>query len=252
MNLIEKKIQELRPWFHNLRIAGIQTAPEHELGDFPMFKWNEIRSKIPEDLTGWTVLDIGCNAGFYSFELAKRGAIVTSIDIDDHYLEQARWASQYFEKAHNITFVKRQVYEMARIPQKYDMVWFMGVFYHLRYPFLALDIVSRLTKKIMVFQTMMIPGKNEKEIPTDISLNEREVMNSISWPKIAFIENSLEGDPTNWWTPNYSCIKSMMRASGFEVLAEPSHEIFICKRNAERIPVEDIREQEYRAAIGMT
>ena len=46
----------------------IQTAPDHFLGDFPRFKWLEIAPHIPEDLKGWRVLDIGCNAGFYSFE----------------------------------------------------------------------------------------------------------------------------------------------------------------------------------------
>src|SRR5690348_17397967 len=42
----------------------------------------------------WRVLDIGCNAGFYSFELAARGAQVTGLDMDPHYLRQARWAAE--------------------------------------------------------------------------------------------------------------------------------------------------------------
>ncbi|HJU26111.1 MAG TPA: DUF1698 domain-containing protein, partial [Rhodanobacteraceae bacterium] len=86
-------IAHLAPWFHNLHLPqGVQTCPGHPLGDFPAFKWREIAPHVPSDLSGWRVLDIGCNAGFYSFELAARGARVTGIDIDPHYLDQARWA----------------------------------------------------------------------------------------------------------------------------------------------------------------
>src|SRR3954454_5778995 len=89
------EIARLGPWFHNLHLPdGTQTCPDHWLGDFPSFKWRQIAGSIPEDLTGWTCLDIGCNAGFYSFELARRGATVTAIDLDERYLRQARWASK--------------------------------------------------------------------------------------------------------------------------------------------------------------
>ncbi len=68
-------IAALGPWFHNLHLPdGRQTAPGHPLGDFPSFKWRELAPSLPQDLTGWSALDIGCNAGFYSFELARRGA----------------------------------------------------------------------------------------------------------------------------------------------------------------------------------
>src|SRR4051812_29623521 len=89
----QQQIQDLGPWFHNLHLPdGTQTAPSHFLGDFPQFKWKEIAPQVPPDLAGWTALDIGCNAGFYSIELARRGARVTGIDLDQHYLKQAQWA----------------------------------------------------------------------------------------------------------------------------------------------------------------
>jgi tRNA (mo5U34)-methyltransferase len=61
--------------------------------DFPAFKWREVAAAIPADLTGWSCLDIGCNAAFYTFELAKRGAAVLGIDLDERYPRQARWAA---------------------------------------------------------------------------------------------------------------------------------------------------------------
>src|SRR5690606_5214626 len=92
---LAEQIASMGHWFHNLHLPdGTQTAPDHPLGDFPAYKWQRLAKHIPEDLTGWTVLDIGCNAGFYSIELAKRGAAVTAIDRDSHYLTQAQWAVQ--------------------------------------------------------------------------------------------------------------------------------------------------------------
>src|SRR3954466_15360999 len=88
------EIASLGPWFHNLHLPdGTETAPAHPLGDFPRVKWQQIAPHVPADLRGLTALDIGCNAGFYSFELARRGARVRALDIDRHYLEQAAWAA---------------------------------------------------------------------------------------------------------------------------------------------------------------
>src|SRR3546814_15655835 len=72
----DDQVAALGPWFHNLHLPdGTETAPDHPLGDFPSFKWQQVARHLPEDLSGWTALDIGCNAGFYSFQLAKRGAM---------------------------------------------------------------------------------------------------------------------------------------------------------------------------------
>src|SRR4051794_27445843 len=92
-NATEPRGAQLAPWFHNLHLPdGLQTAPDHPLGDFPSYKWEQIAPHLPDDLDGCRALDIGCNAGFYSFELAKRGAQVLGIDHDPHYLRQAEWA----------------------------------------------------------------------------------------------------------------------------------------------------------------
>src|SRR5919206_4902372 len=96
MSALQQQINELGPWFHNIVLPdGTQTAPDHFWGgDFPAYKWRVIAPHIPEDLRGWRALDIGCNAGFYTFELARRGAEVTGIDLDPHYLRQAAWAAE--------------------------------------------------------------------------------------------------------------------------------------------------------------
>ena len=71
---IERRVRELGPWFHNIDLGGVQTAPDHFLGDYPAVKWQRFAHAIPRDLTGRTVLDIGCNGGFYAIEMKRRGA----------------------------------------------------------------------------------------------------------------------------------------------------------------------------------
>ena len=69
---IRQRVNELGPWFHNIDLGGVQTAPDHFLGDYPDLKWRRFEHAIPPDLSGATVLDIGCNAGFYSIAMKRR------------------------------------------------------------------------------------------------------------------------------------------------------------------------------------
>lgn len=227
---IQRQIRALGPWFHNLHLPdGTQTAPNHFLGgDFPAFKWRQIRSAIPARMKGWRVLDIGCNAGFYSFELAKRGASVLGIDVDPHYLAQARWAARAFGLDAQVEFRQMEVYEIARSAEQFDLIWFMGVFYHLRYPLLALDLLARRVRRMMVFQTLTMPGDSVYEPKEDYKIEERTPLLETGWPKMAFIEGNFSGDPTNWWVPNHAGVEALLRSSGLRVIGRPGHEIYLC------------------------
>ncbi len=230
-----QQIEALKPWFHNLHLPdGTQTAPQHPLGDFPAYKWARLESHIPADLTGWTALDIGCNAGFYSIELARRGAHVTGIDINSHYLAQARWAAEQCGLSDQITLRQMQVYDLAHTAETFDLVLFMGVFYHLRYPMLGLDIVSQKVRRQLVFQTLTMPGKDVYETTDGLSINNREAMGEPGWPKMAFIEHTFEDDPTNWWAANHAGVLAMLRSAGMRVTDCLGHEIYLCEPNPER------------------
>ena len=254
MNTLQEQIQRMGPWFHNLHLPdGTQTIPDHQLGDFPNYKWKEIAPFIPLNLSGMRVLDIGCNAGFYTIELAKRGAQVTGIDIDNHYLSQAAWAAGLFGLTERIVLKQMQIYDLARQRETYDLVWYMGVFYHLRYPLLSLDIISRITKSKMVFQTMTMPGTEECLEKKNVALFEREILNQDGWPKMAFVEHCIAGDPTNWWAPNHSAVMAMLRSTGFKVVNCPAHEIYICERDKNyTISDSDMRYYEFLAATGLS
>ena len=220
----------LAPWFHNLHLPdGTQTAPHHPLGDFPAMKWEQIAPHLPKRLDGWTVLDIGCNAGFYSIELAKRGAEVTAIDIDPHFLRQARWAAGVHGLETRIAFRQAGVYDLARWDHDYDLVLFLGVFYHLRYPALGLDLAVERARRLFLFQTLTMPGEGEYETPEDQDFDNRSALLDPNWPKMAFIEKSLAGDPTNWWVANHAGVVAMLRSAGLTVVARPGHEIYLCE-----------------------
>lgn len=247
------EISRLGPWFHNLHLPdGTQTAPDHFLGDFPRYKWERLAPHLPEDLEGWSALDIGCNAGYYSFELARRGASVTGMDLDPHYLRQAEWAARELGLEHRVEFRRMQVYELARHPEQFDLVLFMGVFYHLRYPLLGLDLVARCTRRLMVFQTLTLPGLEVHPHTSDRPIDERDELLLPGWPKMAFIEDRFAGDPTNWWVPNHAGIRAMLRSAGMMPTAYLGHELYLCRPMARDDPARAPYDYtpELRAATG--
>lgn len=234
----QREIEALGPWFHNLHLPdGVQTAPGHHFGDFPLFKWRRVASCVPPSLAGWSVLDIGCNAGFYSIELARRGACVLGVDVEPLYLRQAKWAARQWNLQDRLKFVEANVYQLLDCNRRFDLVWFTGVFYHLRYPTLALDLVRRATGKLMMFQCMTMPGADgadaRRDVPRDLPLDEREALRQEGWPKMAFIEHRLAGDATNWWAPDHACMEALLRSAGFRILAHPEHEFFLCEPAAD-------------------
>lgn len=252
MNDLQREVERLGPWFHNVRLPdGTSTAPDHFLGDFPDFKWQQLAPHLPDDLNGWTVLDIGCNAGFYSFELAKRGAVVTGVDVDEHYLAQARWLACELGFEDRVKFKRMQVYDLAHTPERYDLVLFMGVLYHLRYPMLGLDIVAQKVKKRLVMQTLSIPGAEVYPTPADLHFHDREPLDAKGWPKLAFLEHRLAGDATNWFVPNHAGCEAMLRSAGMRILARPMDETYLCEPDPDRpSAMTTWNRNEYLAATG--
>jgi len=236
----DREIAALGPWFHNLHLPdGRRTAPEHPLGDFPAFKWRQLEQALPRDLHGWTALDVGCNAGFYSFELARRGAKVLGVDADERYLRQARWARAQLGLDDRVELRRMQVYDLLSLRERFDLVLFLGVLYHLRYPLLALDAVARRARRLVAVQTLTTPDSSPVDPPTDLSLDERERLRDAGWPALAFVERSLAGDPTNWWVPNEACAEAMLRSAGLQIVARPGHELWVCRPEVARADPED-------------
>jgi tRNA (mo5U34)-methyltransferase len=226
---VASKIRELSPWFHNMELGGVLTAPEHFLGDYPQVKWRRFEHALPGDLTGRTVLDIGCNAGFYSIEMKRRGADrVVGLDWDERYLTQARLAAEL--TGQDIEFRRLSVYDVGHLGETFDVVLFMGVLYHLRYPLLALDrIRAYVARDLLVFQSMLRGHAEFGEVEPDYPFEEEAIFDQPGFPRLAFIERAYAGDLTNWWVPNAACARAMLSSAGFEVLEQPEAEVFICR-----------------------
>jgi tRNA (mo5U34)-methyltransferase len=226
---IQRRVQELGQWFHNLNLLGVNTAPDHFLGDYPNIKWRNFAHAIPSDLRGRTVLDIGCNAGFYSLEMKKRGADrVVGVDFDETYLNQARFAAEV--SGLDIEFRQLSVYDVARLGEKFDVVIFMGVLYHLRHPLLALDLIhEHVARDLLIFQSMQRGSNEPCDAREDYHFWETEMFDQANFPRMYFIEKQYAADPTNWWIPNRSCVEAMLRSSGFEIVDHPEDEVFVCR-----------------------
>ena len=226
---IRRKASALGTWFHNIDIHGVKTAPDHFLGDYPAVKWRRFAGALPADLTGKTVLDIGCNGGFYSIEMKKRGADrVLGIDFDEEYLAQARFAAQV--TGLDIEFRKLSVYDVGALGERFDVVLFMGVLYHLRHPLLALDLIrEHVAKDLFVFQSMQRGSKDVDPVQENYTFWQTEHFDNPGYPKMHFIEHRYADDPTNWWAPNAACVEAMLRSSGFEILRHPEDEVYVCR-----------------------
>jgi len=227
---IQARVRELGEWFHNIDLDGIATAPNHFLGNYPQCKYERFAGSLPDDLTGKSVLDIGCNAGFYSIEMKRRGAErVLGIDSDDHYLAQARLAAEVLGL--EIEFRRQSVYDIQALGESFDVVLFMGVLYHLRYPMLALDLIHRhAAKDLLIFQSMLRGSHEAQPVADDYPFGETAIFERSDFPRLYFIEKSYAGDPTNWWIPNRAGCESMLRCAGFEIEAHPEEEVFICRK----------------------
>src|SRR5205085_11904456 len=210
---IRERVAVLGPWFHNLDLNGVKTAPTHFLGDYPQVKWRRFSDAIPGDLSGFSVLDIGCNAGFYSLEMKRRGASrVLGIDSDDEYLEQARFAAEV--TGTDIEFRKLSVYDVAALGEAFDIVLFMGVLYHLRHPLLALDLIhEHAARDLLVFQSMHRGSPEVDAHQEDYDFWQTHMFDLPGFPKLHFIEDRYAGDPTNWWVPNRACAEAMLRST---------------------------------------
>lgn len=230
MDRIRDRIDRLGLWFHNLDLHGHPTAPEHFLGDYPADKFARFGDLVPADLTGRSVLDIGCNAGFYSFEMKRRGAArVLGIDSDDRYLAQARFAAETLG-ADGVEFRNLSIYDVGALGERFDLVIFMGVLYHLRHPLLALDLIrEHVAGDMMLFQTLTRGPDEVAKVAPDYDFADDAHFQDPAHPRMAFVESAWANDWTNWWVPNRAGVEAMLRASGFRIEAGPLDEVYLCR-----------------------
>jgi tRNA (mo5U34)-methyltransferase len=166
--------------------------------------------------------------------MKRRGAErVLGLDHDELYLEQARFAAEV--TGADIEFRKMSVYDVGGLGERFDLVVFMGVFYHLRHPLLALDLIwEHAARDLLLFQTLQRGSEEVEPLREDYGFFDPAPFDAPGYPKMHFIEHRYSGDPTNWWAPNAACSQAMLRSAGFAIDAVPEPEVYLCRRLDQR------------------
>jgi tRNA (mo5U34)-methyltransferase len=226
--VLQSTIAQLGPWYHDIQLnPEISTYPAHRL--YIENRWKFLAEFLPADLSGKRVLDIGCNGGFFSLQMKQRGAReVVGIDIMPHCLAQARFISHWFGQPMKLRALG--AYDVTSLGE-FDLVIFIGVLYHLRHPLYAIDQVASICRETMYLQSVVRGDTRDFTPAPDYPQKEEEVFKRPEFPRMYFIEKSFNGDESNWWVPNTSCLMAMARSAGFRTVKQSSHpELIICTK----------------------
>jgi 2-polyprenyl-3-methyl-5-hydroxy-6-metoxy-1,4-benzoquinol methylase len=195
-----KRLIEERPAWHYYQQFIVEDAagrrletpgPHNSVGVITLLD----KHGFPQDFTGKTVLDIGCNAGFYSFVAKLRGAkSVLGVDHQREYINEALLMREIL--GIDVEFRQGDGHELAEGAGPYDIVINTGVIYHLQNPMDFLSKVANVTREMMYLETESLTDPNYSEY---------------AW----FIEREYGGDISNWWVYGPLCAERMARAAGF-------------------------------------
>jgi tRNA (mo5U34)-methyltransferase len=214
---IRERIDALAPWFHTIDLgSGIQTQRDMAHGgdsNYPQHLWARVRRMLPVELSGMRVLDVGCNAGFFSTEMKRLGAsYVLGIEAVPRYLEQAKLVRDALHL--DIDLRELSVYEVAENLGTFDVTLFLGVLYHLKHPLLGLEKLAAVTKGTLIVESAIIPGSG----PLTPGIRSYGGLAH----ELQFVENTPSVEAVlNWFVPSLDCLKAFLRVTGFgEIVSE--------------------------------
>jgi tRNA (mo5U34)-methyltransferase len=194
-------------WYQNIDLGnGITTKTRSFWGedlDHPRRRWHDLVHAVPSDLSGKSVLDIGCNAGFVSFEAADRGAVdVVGIDLKQDYIDQANFCAEVRQQP--IDFRVGSVYDLRQLGRTFDVVFFIGLLYHCRYLPKAIEAVSAVCGSTLICESAV--HVDDSDIP---------LVRHIDRTRYEGPEASGAGRLPGAWHPNMAAMKSLFREQGF-------------------------------------
>jgi tRNA (mo5U34)-methyltransferase len=201
---VRARVAAFPHWYHRLELAPGLVTPGVNDSSHVLSRLDALG--LPRDFAGLRVLDLGCRDGFFSFEAERRGA-ATVIGVD--YAEAACTgfpiAAEILGSA--VEFRRLNLYDID--PEKlgtFDVVFFLGLLYHLRDPLLALDRIRAMQKPGGLLYV-------ETQLATD------PLVLGASTPLWQFFPGaSLAGDATNCWGPNLAGLAAAVEASEYSVL----------------------------------
>jgi 2-polyprenyl-3-methyl-5-hydroxy-6-metoxy-1,4-benzoquinol methylase len=173
------------------------------------------------NLAGKSCLDVGCSSGFFSLKAKELGSTrVLGVDSGEQVgaIDQARFASRVLDLP--VTFETISAYDLSRFEERFDVVLFLGVFYHLRHPLVALEAIRSVCTGSLIFQTITTPNRMklrelDPQSTVNVGLNSK-VMQDDRFPSLRFVEGQIAGDSSCWFVPNVQAVAAMLRTCGFE------------------------------------
>ncbi|MGA8352823.1 MAG: DUF1698 domain-containing protein [Solirubrobacteraceae bacterium] len=152
-------------------------------------------------LAGKSVLDIGAWDGYFSFAAERLGArrVVALDSVIWHNVSKDPFEIARKCLRSNVEDIELEVLEISpETVGTFDVVFFLGVLYHMRDPMAALEAVASVTKDLLVLETF-----------TDMIWSPRKA--------VAFYPGTyLGGDHSNWWGPNPAAVVAMVEEFGFK------------------------------------
>ncbi|MEO6324679.1 MAG: DUF1698 domain-containing protein [Thermoanaerobaculia bacterium] len=214
---IEAGVERLRPWFHQIDLGhGIRTKTASASGehvDHPLPTWDYIRHCLPDDLTGKSVIDIGCNGGFYSVEAKRRNAArVLGVDAQRYQVRQAQFVRRALGL--DIEFRRMSVYDLTpRTVGVFDVTLALGLVYHLKHLVLALENLFQITRELLVLETAILMSDAFVGEATYPGSTQNMVLHPM-----AYIDNAADAkEPVyNWFLPSPKAMEALLRNVGFE------------------------------------
>jgi len=183
---LKEKIELLHPWYHNFNFDGIETRGK-EKHAYRESKWNGILELLSEEIKGKKILDIACNNGWYSINLAKLGADVVGFDISYDYILRGIFAKNMLN-VDNVNLKVGTTNELDKFGKKFDIVLCLGYFYHDVNPLQTLKQILKKGKIIVIDNvTSKLEYKDGFVKDTSISRDGIVVSNNL-------IKKTIEGE----------------------------------------------------------
>ena len=214
MSEIKEMIDSVPVWHHRIELSpGIFTPAIQQTHNLLT------AIKLPTDLSGLRVLDLGARDGFFSFECERRGAAeVIAVDYAPVELTGFGVASRILDS--KVKWITANVYRINELNLgKFDLILFLGVIYHLRNPYLAIDRIYDALKidgKVIV-ESHVIDGGFVNENGDWMDLQDID-------PRLAKLQiaqfyqgGDLGGDHTSPWAPSLNTLEIMFQNSGFKI-----------------------------------
>ncbi len=237
-------VERLQPWFHLIDLGdGVVTkggSVAGEADDHPLPTWAVISTALPEDLTGRSVLDVGCNAGFYSVEAKKRGARrVLGIDAQRHQVRQASFVARALGLP--MEFRRMSVYDLSEeTVGVFDVTLALGLVYHLKHLVQGLERLYAVTGDLLILETaVLLP----ELVPTGAVPYVTGPLTRSLHP-MGYVENSPDAKEAvfNWFVPSVGAMAAMLSDTGFDdvrcVATPGDRAVFVCqKRKESRVSV---------------